>query len=306
MKLNLIFMGTPQFSVPVLEALIKAGHTIAVVYSQPPKPAGRGHEVTKSPVQLCAESHGISVRTPVTLKDDAELAFFKAQKIDAAVVVAYGLLLPQDYLAVPHYGCLNIHTSLLPRWRGSSPIHRALLEGDGQTGVTIMRMDEGMDTGPILLQKALPITESDTLETLNASLSTMGASLMLEALAKIKTLKPNPQPLEGVTHAPKLTKVDGMLDFSASVFALQRKVRGLNPWPGTTFIYKGEVIKVLKVEALQCMHDFKPGTVIDNALTVACGNGVLRLLEVQRAGKKAMAAVDFLKGLPIMPGECLA
>ena len=304
MPLRLIFMGTPDFAVPVLEAFIKAGDEIACVYSQPPRPAGRGHRLTPSPVQAAAERHGIMARHPTSLKTPEAQAEFAALKADAAVVVAYGLLLPPAVLDAPRLGCFNLHASLLPRWRGAAPIQRAILAGDAETGVCAMKMDAGLDTGPVLARETLPIHPRMNAAELHDRLAEIGAPLMLRALHQHADGKcaPLPQAAEGVTYASKLTREEGKLDWRKSAAELDRAVRGLNPAPGTWFEYKGERIKLLEAEPVA--KSGEPGSIIDEGL-VACGEGALRLLRLQRAGRPAMQAADFLRGFALDKGEKL-
>jgi len=306
-SLRLAFMGTPDFAVPVLRALAEAGHEIAAVYSQPPRPAGRGHKPRLSPVQAFAEDRGWPVRTPPSLRDRQEHAAFQALGLDAAVVVAYGLILPKEILAAPRLGCLNVHASLLPRWRGAAPIQRAILAGDAQSGITVMQMDEGLDTGPMLLREAVPITGETTAASLHDTLAERGARAILEALHGLAegTLLARPQPGEGVSYATKLSKAEGRLDWRLPAIQLERQVRAFTPWPGARAEIGGEAIKVLAAEVLADNAGRAPGTVLDQDLTVACGAGALRLTKVQRPGKSAMAAPDFLRGFPLPQGTRL-
>jgi methionyl-tRNA formyltransferase len=295
-------MGSPAFAVPALRALA-AEHDVVAVYTQPPKPAGRGMSETKCAVHLAAEALGIAVRTPARLKRDAaQHAAFAALDLDAAVVAAYGLILPPAMLAAPRLGCLNIHASLLPRWRGAAPINAAILHGDAETGVTIMQMDAGLDTGPMLLAEATPIGPRETAATLHDRLSGMGARLVLRALAESPA--PIPQPEAGATYAPKLAREDAWLDWTRDAVALDRQVRAFDPWPGTACRLGQAPLKVLAAEPEP--GSGAPGTVLDDRLLVACGHGALRLLRVQAAGRRAMAAEDFLRGQPIPPGTVLA
>ncbi len=292
-------MGSPDFSVPALHALHAAGHEIAAVYCQPPRPAGRGQSLRPCPVHRAAEALGLPVRTPAGLRRDPQAqADFAALDLDAAVVAAYGLILPPAMLAAPRRGCLNIHASLLPRWRGAGPIQAAILAGDSETGITIMQMDAGLDTGPMLLAEAVPITGQTTASTLHDALSAIGARLVLRALAE------NPpaiaQPETGATYAPKLTREDGRLEWTRDAAALDRQVRALNPWPGT--FCAG--FKVLAAHPEP--GEGAPGTVLDHALLVATGHGALRLTRVQAAGRAAMDAPAFLRGTAIPPGTVLA
>jgi methionyl-tRNA formyltransferase len=301
--MRLAFMGSPDFAVPTLQALVDAGHQIAAVYCQPPRPAGRGQSTLPCPVHLAALRLGLEVRHPVSLKRDAEArANFAALDLDVAVVAAYGLILPRDMLDTPRLGCWNIHASLLPRWRGASPIQASLLAGDTASGVTIMRMAEGLDTGPMLLAGSVPLTFETTASTLHDTLAALGARLILQALNEQPT--PTPQPIEGATYAPKLTREDGQIDWTQSAETLDRRVRALNPWPGT-FTHAGDM--VLKIHAARPESgEGPPGTLLDDQGLVACGQGALRLLRLQRPGKGALPAEDFLRGHPLPKGSHLA
>ncbi|WP_338663129.1 methionyl-tRNA formyltransferase [Pararoseomonas sp. SCSIO 73927] len=300
--MRLAFMGSPGFSVPALRALHAAGHEIAMVYAQPPRPAGRGQRETPCPVHQAALDLGLPVRTPARVrKSTAEHEAFAALGLDAAVVAAYGLILPRPMLDAPRLGCLNIHASLLPRWRGAAPIQAAVLAGDAETGITIMRMDEGLDTGPMLLRESLPLGPRATTPEVHDALSEMGARLILRALEEAPS--PVPQPEEGAAYAPKLGKEDGRLDWSEPSVALDRRVRAMNPWPGAFTAWNGETLRVLAAEPAPGAG--RPGTVLDDALLVACGEGALRLSRVQRAGKAAMDAPAFLRGTPVPPGTAL-
>ena len=311
--LSLVFMGSPDFALPVLEGLIKAGHDICAVYTQPPKPADRGQREKPSSVHAFAWDKGLKVMTPSSLKTGEEqaafAALFKAGAPDAAVVAAYGLLLPKALLDAPRLGCLNVHASLLPRWRGAAPIQRAILAGDKETGVSIMQMDEGLDTGPVLLTGNVPITGETTAATLHGTLAELGARLMVEALEGLQagTLSSNPQPEEGVTYAPKLDRGEGRIDWRKPAAELERQVRALNPWPGVWFDRGGGRIKVLEAEtAGEAGQSGPPGTLVDDCLGVACGSGVLRLLSVQRAGKSPQDWAAFVRGFPLPPGTHLS
>ncbi|WP_043834272.1 methionyl-tRNA formyltransferase [Muricoccus aerilatus] len=302
--MRLAFMGSPAFSVPALRALVAAGHEVACVYAQPPRPAGRGQRETPCPVHQAAIEMGLPVRTPARVRRDvAEHEAFAALGLDAAVVVAYGLILPKPMLDAPRRGCINIHASLLPRWRGAAPIHAAVLAGDAETGITIMRMDEGLDTGPMLLREATPIGPRETTAEVHDRLSEMGARLVLRALADDPPSVPQPE--EGATYAPKLGKEDGRLDWSETAVALDRRVRGMTPWPGAFTALGGEVLRVLAAEP-SAGQEAAPGTVLDDGLLVACGGGTaLRLLRVQKAGRAAMEAGAFLRGHAVPAGTVL-
>ena len=298
--MRLVFMGTPDFAVETLKALIEAGHDVACVYSQPPRPAGRGMAERPSPVHAFAASQGIEVRTPLSLKEPAEQARFAELNADAAVVVAYGLLLPKAVLDAPRLGCFNVHASLLPRWRGAAPIQRAIMSGDAESGVTIMRMEEGLDTGPMCKVGKLPITPATTAQTLHDALAALGARLMVEVLAEPQ-LVCLPQPAEGVTYAKKIDKAEARIDFAKRAEEVRNHIHGLSPFPGAWFPVKGTRIKVLLCEVVDASGT--PGTFLDDRLTIACGTGALRLLRLQREGKGAMEAEDFLRGFPIAAGE---
>jgi methionyl-tRNA formyltransferase len=297
--MRLVFMGTPDFAVSTLKALIEAGHDIACVYSQPPRPAGRGMAERPSPVHAFAASKGIEVRTPLSLKEPAEQERFAALGADAAVVVAYGLLLPKPVLDAPKRGCFNVHASLLPRWRGAAPIQRAIMSGDRESGVTIMRMAEGLDTGPMCKVETLAITTTTTAQSLHDELAALGASMMLEALAEPQ-LSCVPQPAEGVTYAKKIDKAEARIDFAKSAEEVRNHIHGLSPFPGAWFPVKGTRIKVLLCEVTG--EQGSPGTFLDDRLTIACGTGAIRLLRLQREGKGVMEAGEFLRGFPIPSG----
>jgi methionyl-tRNA formyltransferase len=293
--MKLAFMGSPEFSVAALQALA-AQHEIAVVYAQPPKPAGRGQRETPCPVHQAALALGLPVRTPKRLKNNAEEAeFFRALGLDAAVVAAYGLILPEAFLTAPKRGCLNIHASLLPRWRGAAPIQAAILAGDAETGITIMQMDAGLDTGDMLLKQATPIGKQDTAGDLHDRLAEMGAKLILQTLDHPPA--PEKQDDAHSTYAPKLSREDARLDFRKSAAELERQIRAYNPWPGSLALLGSVVLKFLAAEAVP--GEGIPGEILDANLTIACGDGALRPLKLQRAGKAAMATSDFLRGFTL-------
>jgi methionyl-tRNA formyltransferase len=300
--MRIIFMGTPDFAVPALDALVAAGHDIVAVYSQPPRPAGRGKAPRPSPVHARADALGLVVRTPVNLRGAEEQADFAALEADMAVVAAYGLILPVPVLEAPKFGCLNIHASLLPRWRGAAPIQRAILAGDTETGVTIMQMEAGLDTGPMLARAATPV-DAKTAGALTAELADMGAKLLLEVLADLPAHPPVPQPEAGVTYAAKIDKAESRLDFTRPAVEVERQVRAFNPAPGAWLAIGEERIKILAaaVEA----QDGPAGTVMDERLLIACGSGSIRPALVQRAGKGAMAAGEMLRGFAVPPGTAL-
>ncbi len=301
-KLRVAFLGTPDFAVASLEALAEAGHEIVCVYSQPPRPAGRGHRERPSPVHRFADERGWPVRTPLTLRDPDEQEAFGRLNLDVAVVVAYGLILPRAILEAPRLGCINVHASLLPRWRGAAPIQRALLAGDRETGVTIMQMDEGLDTGPTLLRRAVAIEKEDTAQTLHDRLAALGAEALVEALGALSrgALQPQPQEDSGATYAEKIRKEEGRLDWRLPARQLERQVRAFTPWPGAWFELEGERFKVLGAEVAE--GEGAPGQVLDDELTIACGEGALRLTRLQRAGKAPMEAEALLRGFAIPPG----
>lgn len=310
MPLDIMFMGTPDFSVPVLDAIVAAGHRVVAVYSQPPRPAGRGLAELKSPVHRRADVLGIPVRTPKNFKTDEDRAAFADLKADAAVVVAYGLLLPAAVLDAPRLGCFNVHASKLPRWRGAAPIQRAIMAGDAVTAVNIMRMDEGLDTGPVCLGRDVAIAPDMTAGELHDTLSALGANLMVEALGELEagTLRAVPQPQEGVTYAAKIDKRETRIDFTKTATEVANHIRGLSPFPGAWFEAnlggKPERIKVLRASAIA--KNGEPGVLLDGELTIACGEGAIRIDELQRAGKQPMKAADFLRGARLEPGTRLA
>ncbi len=293
--MRVVFMGTPDFSVPVLDALHR-DHEVVAVYCQPPRPAGRGKKDRPSPVQARAEALGLPVRHPLNFKADAERAAFAALNADIAVVVAYGLILPQAVLDAPRHGCLNIHASLLPRWRGAAPIHRAIMAGDAETGVCIMQMEAGLDTGPVLLREATPIGATETTGQLHDRLSAMGARLILAALDRIETLTPQPQPETGVTYAQKIDKAEARVDWTRPAPELVRQINGLSPFPGAWCEINGERVKLLRAASAE--GHGAPGQVL-GGFTIACGSGALDILNAQREGKKPMPASEVLKGLAL-------
>ncbi len=305
--MRVVFMGTPDFSVPVLEALVAAGHQIACVYCQPPRPAGRGKKDRPSPVQVRAEAMGLPVRCPASLKDAQTQAEFAALDADVAVVVAYGLILPQAVLDAPRRGCLNIHASLLPRWRGAAPIHRAIIAGDARTGICIMQMDAGLDTGAVLMRRDVQIGPTETTAVLHDRLSALGAAAIVDALAQLETLVPTPQPDVGVTYAAKIDKAEARIDWTRPAEQVDRLIRGLSPFPGAWFEHDGARIKVLGSRLVEGAG--APGTVLDSGLDaglrIACGTGAVELTRLQRAGKAAQDAGAFQRGAQIAPGTRL-
>jgi methionyl-tRNA formyltransferase len=301
--MRLIFMGTPEFSVPALDALVDAGHDIACVYTQPPRPAGRGQKDRPSPVHARALTLGLPVRHPARLRDPADQAAFAALQADLAVVVAYGLILPQAVLDAPKRGCLNIHASLLPRWRGAAPIHRAIMAGDATTGICIMEMAAGLDTGPVLTRLETPIGAAETTGDLHHRLSHLGAAAIVAALAQFDNLTPQPQADTGVTYAAKIDKAEAVIDWSRPAVQIDRQIRALSPFPGAHIDWQGARLKLLGAR-LADGHG-PPGTTLDAALTIACGAGAVQITRLQRAGKAPQAATEFLRGSPIAPGTRL-
>jgi len=300
--MRIIFMGTPDFAVPALDALVAAGHDIVAVYSQPPRPAGRGKAPRPSPVHARAEALGLAARTPVSLRDPAEQAAFAALNADIAVVAAYGLILPKPILAAPRLGCLNIHASLLPSWRGAAPIQRAILAGDRETGVTIMQMEAGLDTGP-MLARATTAVDVKTAGELTAELAGKGAQLMVEVLADLPAYPPEPQPADGVTYAAKIDKAESRIDFSRPAIEVERQIRAFNPAPGAWVAFGEERIKILVADIE--LQSGAAGTVLDDQFLIACGSGSIRPTLVQRAGKGAMATMEMLRGFAIATGTRL-
>ncbi|MCA0250596.1 MAG: methionyl-tRNA formyltransferase [Proteobacteria bacterium] len=311
--MKIAFLGTSAFAVPALRALVEAGHDVAVVYTRAPKPAGRGQQERKTPVHELADQLGLTVHTPRSLRSDDEAASFRALDLDAAVVVSYGHILPKSFLDAPVLGCINIHGSLLPRWRGAAPIHRAILAGDAETGVTTMRMDEGLDTGPMLLAESTPISAADTAESVHDRLAELGARLIVSTLDGLmrKSIDAVVQPEEGVTYAHKLGKEEGVLDWRRPAAEIERKIRAFHPWPGTSFeAPKDNGVERIKVlEATLTLAGGTPGTVSiarDGFPVVTCGVGGLKLLKLQRPGKSAQSADAFLRGFALGAGTVLA
>jgi methionyl-tRNA formyltransferase len=322
--MRIVFMGTPDFSVPVLQALVDSGHDVVAAYSQPPRRAGRGKALTPSPAQARAEALGIAVRTPVSLRDAEAQADFAALGADAAVVAAYGLILPRAVLEAPRLGCLNVHASLLPRWRGAAPIQRAILADDAETGVGIMQMEVGLDTGPVRLEGRTPI-DGKTAGALTDELSAMGARLMVEVLADIDAYPPVAQSEDGLTYAPKIDKAEARIDWSRSAVEIERQIRAFNPAPGAFFEINGERVRVLAAEIERHPGGGRDrlgeapnepeggpglrrgdGEVLDDKLTIACGEGALRLTLLQRAGRGVMTSAELLRGFPMASGTQLA
>ena len=305
MPLRLIFMGTPDFAVPTLSAVVAAGHEVVAVYTRAPKPAGRGMAMQPTPIEATARGFGLEVFTPGTLKTAEAAEQFRAHRADAAVVVAYGLILPKPVLDAPRLGCFNLHASLLPRWRGAAPINRAIMAGDAETGVMVMRMAEGLDTGPVAMAARMTIGADMTAGELHDRLAQSGADLMVRALAALETdtLVTTPQDTEGVTYAAKIDKAETRIDWTRSWHAVHDHCRGLSPFPGAWCEIGGARVKILRTTRGD--GDGAPGTVLDDRLTIACRDGAIRILELQRAGKQAMNAEDFLRGTPLAAGTVL-
>lgn len=305
--LRIIYMGTPDFAVLPLQTLVDVGHTICAVYSQPPRPAGRGQKIQQSAVHTFAENHKLPVLTPLNFKSAVDQDIFREHQADIAVVAAYGLILNQTILGIPRLGCINIHASLLPRWRGAAPIQRALLAGDMETGITTMQMDVGLDTGDILLKHSIPIAGYTTAVSLHDQLSQLGATMIIETLAQLQAgqLTRRIQSKEGVTYAAKLRKEEGYLDWHNDAVSIGRQVRALNPWPGTYFTHRDETIKINEVEIVDHNGYAAPGTVLNDRLLIACGQHAIRPLKLQRPGKAWMNTQSFLQSLPISQGTLL-
>ncbi|WP_126402221.1 methionyl-tRNA formyltransferase [Blastochloris tepida] len=300
--MNIVFMGTPDFSVPTLAEIIGHGHTVKAVYTRAPAPAGRGMALTKSPVHQLADRFGIPVLHPKTLRTEEAQAVFRAHNADVAVVVAYGLILPKPVLEAPVHGCLNLHGSILPRWRGAAPIQRAVMAGDAETGVMVMKMDEGLDTGPVAMAERFPIGPDDTAGDVHDRMMALGADLMVRALAALERggLAFTPQAEQGVTYARKIEKAETRIDWSRPAPEVHNHIRGLAPFPGAWFELDGVRVKVLRSTLAEGTGE--PGTALDDRLTIACGTGAVRLIDLQRAGKAPMAADAFLRGTPVSAG----
>ena len=301
--MRIIFMGTPDFAVPALRALHEAGHEVVCVYTQPPRPAGRGKKLMPTPVQAEAERLGLPVRSPVSLRNAEAQAEFAALGADVAVVAAYGLILPQPVLDAPAHGCLNIHASLLPRWRGAAPIHRAVMAGDEETGVTIMQMEAGLDTGPMLHKVRVPVGRKTTGE-LFEELGAVGAAAMVAALADLAAFPPEPQDDAAAIYAPKIDKAEAKIDWAAPAEVIERLVRGLAPFPGAWFALGEERVKLLLAEVADASG--APGTVLDADFTIACGEAAIRPLRLQRAGKPVLDRAEFLRGRPVAAGTVVS
>jgi methionyl-tRNA formyltransferase len=306
--MRVIFAGTPEFSVPALEALIDAGHQVVAVYTQPDRQSGRGRKTRPSPVKLCALNHGIVIEQPTTMKDGAER--MKEFSADVMVVVAYGIILPAEILQTPRYGCLNIHASLLPRWRGAAPIQRAIEAGDSESGITIMQMDTGLDTGEILATYAVAIKPSDTAESLHDRLAVTGALAITDVLANLLYYQDNstPQQNEGVTYAKKISRDEAIIDWAENCSLLARRIRAFNPWPGSQTWYKGIKLQIWQAECCNEVHTSEPGVILSayrSGIRIACGIGVLEIQKLQRPGGKALQVADFLNGMPLDTGTML-
>ena len=298
-SMRLVFMGTPEFSVPALDAVLDAGHEIVAVYSRAPRPAGRGMKERPCPVQARAEALGLPVHAPGDFRSADIRDSFRAHRADAAVVAAYGLILPETILACPRHGCLNIHASLLPRWRGAAPIHRAVMSGDKETGISIMAMDAGLDTGPVLLREAMPIGPDDTTGRLHDRLAPLGARLIVEALHGIDGIEPTPQPQDGVSYARKVDKAETRIDWSRPAEEIDRHIRGLSPFPGAWCKVHGERTKLLNSRLAH--GEGEPGAHLGGC-RIACGTGAIEMTEVQREGRKPVSGEEFLRGVPAPDG----
>ncbi len=300
--MRIIFMGSPDFAVPTLDALVDAGHELACVYTQPPRPAGRGRADRPTPVEIRARELGLEVRSPRSLRDEAAQQAFALLEAEVAVVAAYGLILPLPILEAPRLGCLNVHASLLPRWRGAAPVNRAIMAGDEVTGVTIMQMEAGLDTGPMLLQREIAIGSMNALD-LTRQLAALGAGMMVEVLGDLERFEPVPQPEAGVTYASKISKEEARIDWGRPASELVRHVQGLSPYPGAWFEHDGERIKLLAAAVAEGAG--APGEVLDDEFTIACGDGAIRPTLLQRAGKNPMPAAELLRGFAIARGTLL-
>ena len=307
--MRIAFLGTPDFAVPSLAALAEAGHEIACVYSQPPAPRGRGHTLQPSPVHAFALTHGWEVRTPASMKDPAEIAAFTALGLDAAVVVAFGQILVREVLDAPRLGCFNLHGSLLPRWRGAAPIQRAVMAGDRQTGVQVMRMSEGLDEGPVLMGETVRIDALETAGTLHDRLAPIGAALLVRAMAAVERgeATETPQPDDGVTYAKKIRRKETQIDWTRPAAEVDRRIRGLSPFPGAWTLAPGErgPVRVKLLLSRPEDADGQPGEALDDGLLIACGEGAVRILKAQREGRAAQDAEVFLRGFPLAPGARL-
>lgn len=306
--MQLAFMGTPEFAVPALRALLAAGHDMLVVYSQPPAKGGRGRKLRPSPVHAFAEDQGIEVRTPKSMRKSSVIDEFCEAELDAAIVAAYGLILPSRVLAHPKFGCINVHASLLPRWRGAAPINRAIMAGDTETGVSIMKMEKGLDTGPVYVSEKVSITAETTAGRLHDQLADLGSKLTLDVLAGLDagTVEPTSQPEHGATYADKIDKAEGIIDWSEPAEKVDCRIRGLSPFPGAWFTIDGTRFKALNSCKVHVSHGKAAGTILDDKLTIACNDGAVQILSLQRAGKGPMEAAEFLRGLPVPAGATAA
>lgn len=302
--MRVIFMGSPAFAVPALQALHAAGHEIVCVYSQPPRPQGRGHKLAKTAVHEAAEQLGLDVRTPASLKPAEEVEAFQALHADVAIVAAYGLILRKNILEAPKHGCINIHGSILPRWRGAAPVQRAIQMGDAETGVTIMQMDVGLDTGPMLSLKTFPIQADDNTQTVMDRMADLGAAMIVQTLYDLQTtgLQPQPQPDEGVEYAHKISKAESIVDWSKSAIEIERTLRAFTPWPGLWTAINGERVRLAQVRVVSGAPGQAPGTVMAEPLTIACGEGALQIEKIQRAGRGVQTIAEFRNGFAISVG----
>jgi len=307
--MKLIFAGTPAFAATALQAILDAGHGVALVLTQPDRPAGRGMKLAASPVKQLAQQHALPVYQPRSLRDAESQETIRQTGAELMVVVAYGLILPQTVLDMPRRGCINIHASLLPRWRGAAPIQRAILAGDGETGITIMQMDAGLDTGPVLVRRAIAIAGTDTAATLGERLAALGAEMVVDCLARLDQLAPVSQAAEGASYAAKIDKAEAALDWTKPAQELERQVRAYYPSPGATASYQAQTLKVWRAELAGGDESDAPGRIIAadrSGIVVACGSGALRIVELQRPGSRRLAAGEFLQGLVLAPGDRLA
>ncbi len=304
--MNIIFMGTSNFAVPALHAVYNSDHFITAVFTKEPKKSGRGHKTQKSPIHIEAEKLELNILTPKSLKNDNIILAIDEMKPDVIVVTAYGHIIPKSILKIPRFGCINIHPSLLPRWRGASPIERTILAGDKETAVCIMQMDETLDTGDILLMQKIAINNDMTSQILSQKLAELGSHLLIEILSNITNITPQKQLAKGVTYAEKISKEEGSINWQKSATEIDRMIRAFNPWPGCFFCYQNEQIKITKAEVIdESRSGCKPGEVIDKNLTICCGKGLLRPLILQRPGKKLVSGKDFINGMKIKPGTIL-
>lgn len=305
MSFRIIFMGTPDFAVPALSALLESPHKVVAVYTQPPRPAGRGMDLKKSPVHLLAEKMGLPVFTPENFKDPKDIEDFKNLKADVAVVAAYGLLLPEPILNAPKHGCINIHASLLPRWRGAAPIQNAILSGDKQSGISIMQMEKGLDTGPVLAMESFELKENETAASLHDKLAVLSGKMIVPTLESFSAgrIIPVLQDDKAATHAPKIKKQEALINWQKTAKEIDQQVRAFNPFPGAFFLLDGTRVKILEGQTQD--QNGNPGEALDDALLIGCGTGSYRIIRLQKEGKKPMAATDFLRGQAIPTGTAL-